>query len=205
VTLTVWRRFPPGQVHFVRSLDLSTLGELADGETLSGSFFIESVILPARLRVLPKGFFVRCRRLSHVGTSGCVALEEIRVSVFDGCRSLREFVFPSMICKVGAAFAGTSIVCLDLSETQAEEAFVHAMKCLERLVLPRCCTLVGASGLPMLRSVVFGMCGRGYFGWNPRQVRLESRVAPAIGGSLAGDTFAEVACVMGRESFPFPP
>jgi hypothetical protein len=136
-----------------------------------------------------------------------VALEEIGWEAFDGCRSLREFAFPSMVRRVCAAFAGTSIVCLDLSETWAESVNVHAVKCLERLLLPRRCTLFGASGLPGLRCAAFGMCGGWLFGWSPRQVRLESLVAPASGGPLAGDatTFAEVACVLGRESFPFPP
>jgi hypothetical protein len=136
-----------------------------------------------------------------------VALEEIGWSAFDGCRSLREFICPSTIRKVDGAFAGTSIICLDLSETRAESVSVHDMKCLERLVLPRRCTLFGASGIPALRSVAFGTCGRGLFGWSPRQVRFTSLVAPTIGGPLTGDTstFAEVARVLGRESFPFPP
>jgi hypothetical protein len=77
----------------VKSLDLSTLGELPRGETLSGSFFLESVILPARLRVLPACFFARCPRLSHVGTSGCVALEVIGWSAFDRCRSFASSLF----------------------------------------------------------------------------------------------------------------
>jgi hypothetical protein len=88
------------------------------------------------------------------------------------------------------------------------------MKCLERLVLPRGCTLFGASGLPALRSVAYGVCSDGLLSWNPRQVRFESLVAPAIGGPASAiggpltgrtTTFADVACVLGRESFPFPP
>jgi hypothetical protein len=203
----MWRRLPNTELRFVRSLDLSTLGELPGGETLSGSFSLETVILPARLRVLPESFLSRCPRLSHVGTSGCVALEEIMLNAFDGCRSLREFVFPSMVREVEWAFAGTSVVCLDLSETRAESVNVHDMKCLERLVLPRGCTLFGASGIPALRGVAFGACCDGIFGWNPRQVRFESLVAPTIDGPLTGgtSTFAEVARVLGREAFPFPP
>jgi hypothetical protein len=207
VTLTLWRRLPKDQLRFVRSIDLSTLGELPGSETVAGSFFLESVILPARLRVIPDGFFKRCPRLSHVGTSGCVALEKIAWCAFDGCRSLREFSFPSTIRTVGGAFAGTSIVCLDLSETRADRINVHDMKCLVRLVLPRCCTLGSASGLPALRSVAFGTCGRWLFSWSPRQVRFEGLVTRALGGLLTGgtSTFGEVACVLGRESFPFAP
>jgi hypothetical protein len=207
VTLTVWRSFPRDQLRFVRSLDLSTLGELPRGETLSGSFYLESVILPARLRVIPEGFFGWCPRLSHVGTGGCVALEEIGSSAFEGCRCLREFVFPSTIRKAYSAFAGTSIICIDLSETRAELFSGHEMKCLKQLLLPRGCTLSGASGLPALRSVAFGTCRRWPSGWNPCQVRFESLVAPRVGGQSTRDTrtFAEVANVLGRESFPFPP
>jgi hypothetical protein len=207
VTLTVWRSFPKDQLCFVRSLDLSTLSELPVSETLAGSFFIESVILPARLRVLPRCFLMRCPRLSHVGTSGCMALEEIMWKAFDGCCGLREFGFPSMTRRVSSAFAGTSIVCLDLSETRAGWVEFHDVKCLERLALPRGCILFGASGLPALRSLAFGMCGDGFFGWNPRQVRFESLAAPVNGGPLmvGKSTFAEVACILGRESVPFPP
>jgi hypothetical protein len=61
-----------------------------------------------------------------------------------------------------------------VSETRAKSVKVYDMKCLERLVLPRRCTLSSGSGLPALRSMVFGACDDGLFGWNPRQVRFES-------------------------------
>jgi hypothetical protein len=54
--------------------------------------------------------------------------------------------------------------------------------------------------------VTFGVCGEETH-WSPREVRFESLAAPAKGGPLAVDArvFGEVACVPGRESFPFPP
>jgi hypothetical protein len=66
--------------------------------------------------------------------------------------------------------------------------------------------LQDAFGLPALRSVTFGVC-RAPSGWNPCQVRFESLTAPVIGEQLGVGTrvFAEVARVLGRESFPFPP
>jgi SAM-dependent methyltransferase len=206
VTLTVWRSFPKDQRGFVRSIDLSAVDELPRWETLSGSFLLESVILPARSRVLPSRFVESCPRLSNVETAGCGALEAIQWYVFEGCRSLREFVFPSMIRMVRSAFGGTSISCLDLSATRAESILVGNMKFLMQLVLPRRCLLRCASGLPALRSVTLGSCGE-FWGWNPREVRFESLAAPAKGGPLAATTcvFAEVACILGRESFPFPP
>jgi hypothetical protein len=111
-----------------------------------------------------------------------------------------------MVRVVGAAFGGTSIVCLDLSETSAESVEAQDMKFLERLVLPRCCILTYAFGLPALRSVTFGD-GLVSGCWNPLQVRFESLTAPVNGEQLGVGTcaFAEVACVLGRESFPFPP
>jgi hypothetical protein len=135
-----------------------------------------------------------------------VALEVIEFAAFQGCRSLREFVFPSMIRAVSLAFGVTSIVCLDLSGTEAESVSLMSMKFLERLVLPRRCNLNCASGLPALRSVTVGVCNK-FDGWNPREVRFESLAAPTKGGLLVASTraFAEVACVLGRESFPFPP
>jgi hypothetical protein len=206
VTLTVWRQIPDDQRRFVRSIDLSAIGPLPMCENLSGSYFLESVILPRRLRVLPARFFEHCPRLSHVGTTACVALDEIGYDAFKGCRSLREFVFPSMTRVVGRAFGGASITCLDLSETRAESIEAQSMKFLERMMLPRRCILTSACGLPALRCVILGACG-GCCSENPRQVRFESLAAPAKGGPLALGTcvFAAVACLLGRESFPFPP
>jgi hypothetical protein len=205
VTLTRWGQIPRDQLCFLRSIDLSALGELPRGEDLSGSYFLESVILPARLRILPSRFFWRCPRLSHVETTACVALEEIGYEVFRGCRNLCKFVFPVMIRKVGPAFGGTSIVCLDFSGTRAKSVQVQDMKFLEQLVLPRCCILECADGVPALRSVTFGASG-GSLSWNPRQMRFESLAVPAEGIPLAVRTciFAEVACLLDRESSPFP-
>jgi hypothetical protein len=206
VTLTVWRMFPDDQLDFVRSMDLSAVDELPKWGSLSGSFFIESVILPTRLRALPGDFARGCARLSHVGTAGCRALEKIGCDAFRCCRSLREFVFPSMVREVDSAFTGTSIVSVDLSGTQARSMSVVGMGLLESLRLPRCCILKVAFGLPALRSVTFGACDD-FWCTSPREVRFESLASPAQGGSLAVGTcaFAEVACVSGRESFPFPP
>jgi hypothetical protein len=206
VTLTTWGHVPRDQLRFVRSIDLSAFGELPAHETLSRLSFLESVILPVRIRVVPRGFLRGCSLLSHVGTTDCVALEMIEWAAFLGCRNLREFVFPLAVRGVGPAFDGTSIVRLDLSETRAESVEVRGMKFLERLVLPRRCILKSAFGLPSLRIVTFGMCG-GDNCWSPREVRFESLTAPAKGGPLAvgACVFGEVARVLGRESFPFPP
>jgi hypothetical protein len=206
VTLTVWRLIPECLLHFVRSIDLSVLGELPDGEGLSGSLFLESVVLPARLRIIPERFLEGCPRLSQVVTSGCVALEEIKWGSFRDCRDLHEFVFPSMVQEVGLAFGGTSMVCLDLSGTEAKSILVGNMKFLERLVLPRRCTLAYGAGLPALRRVTFGACGE-ICGWNPRELRFEGFAAPGKGGQLAvgACAFAEVACLLSRGSLPFPP
>jgi hypothetical protein len=206
VTLAFWGQVPKGQLRFVRSIDLSALCELPAHETLSSLSFLESVILPAGIRVVPDDFFKRCPRLWGVGTADCVALDEIRWDAFLGCRNLREFAFPLMIRKVRRAFGGTSFVRLDLSETQAESVGVQGMKFLERLVLPRRCILEGALGLPALRSVTFGVCSE-ETRWSPREVRFESLAAPAKSGPLAVDAcvFGEVACLLGRGSFPFPP
>jgi hypothetical protein len=206
VAPTFWGQVPKDQLRFVRSIDLSALGELHASETLSNLSFLESVILPARIRVVSVSYFQYCWRLSHVGTTDCVVLEEIGWNAFLACRNLREFVFPVTVRKVGSAFAGTSIVRLDLSETRAESLDAQGMKFLERLVLPRRCVLKSALGLPALRSVTFGVCGD-ETRWSPREVRFESLTAPAKGGPLAvgARAFGEVACVLGRESFPFPP
>jgi hypothetical protein len=206
VTLTVWGRVQKSQLRFVRSINLSALGELPARETLSGLNFLELVILPARIRVVPRFFFAQCPRLSHVGTTDCVALEEIGWNAFLGCRNLREFVFPLTVRKVRPAFGGTSIVRLDLSETRAESVEAQGMKILELLVLPRRCILKSAFGLPALRSVTFGACDE-ETRWSPREVRFESLTAPAKDGPLAVGVgvFGEVACLLGRESFPFPP
>jgi hypothetical protein len=211
MTLTVWRWIPVTERRFVRSFDLSAVGELPRGHGCWNSFFLESVTLPVRLRALPSLFFARCPRLSHVGTAGCMVLEEIGWDAFGGCRRLREFVFPSIVRTVNDPFGGTSITCLDLSGTRAESVAVRDMKFLERLVLPRRCVLKRVCGLPALRTVTFGarpgyIDVRSDFGGNPREVRFESLAAPAKGGPLWTGTcaFAEVACVLGRDSFPFP-
>jgi hypothetical protein len=206
MTLKFWGQLPKGQLRFLRSIDLSALGVPPWGETLSRAHILESVTLPARIRVVPDDFFKQCPRLCHVGTTHCAALEEVGLQAFLGCRNLREFVFPLTVRKVGAAFGGTSIVRLDLSETLAESVEVQDMKFLERLVLPRRCILESVFGLPALRSVTFGLCGE-ETRWSPREVRFESLAAPAKGGPLAvgACAFGEVACVLGCESFPFPP
>jgi hypothetical protein len=206
VTVTVWRGIPRVGLNFVQSIDLSMVDDLSYYGTLSGAFFLESVILSAGLRVLPQQFFERCPRLSHVEATGRVKLEEIEWHAFNACRSLREFVFPLSIREVKSAFGGTSIVRLDLTGTDAEAICVSSMKFLEQLVLPRRCILRGASGLPGLRRVTFGVCNW-FCRWSPREVRMEGLVAPVEGAPLASDAyaFAEVACLLGRESFPFPP
>jgi hypothetical protein len=93
-----------------------------------------------------------------------------------------------------------------LSGTQADSVSLMSMKFLERLVLPRRCILNSAPGLPALRSVTLGACNE-FYDWKPREVRFESLAAPTKGGLLVASTraFAGVACVLGRESFPFPP
>jgi hypothetical protein len=206
VTLTIWRPIAEDQLRFVRSIDLLALEELPRRETLAGALFLESVILPARLRVLPEHFFRRCPRLTHVGTAGCAVLEVIESEAFQGCLCLRDFAFPSIVRVIGSAFKGTSITCIDLSGTQAKSVDIRDMKFLERLVLPRMCAVECAIGVPALRSVIFGVQG-GSFGWSPRQMRFEGFAAPVKGGPLVAGTgaFAEVAYVFGRESFPFPP
>jgi hypothetical protein len=206
VTLAFWGQVPKEQLRFVRSIDLSALGELPVYETLSGSSFLESVILPARIRVIPRFFFAQCPRLSHVGTTDCVALEEIEWNAFLGCHNPSKFDFPLTVRRVDMAFGETSIVRLDLSETRAESVEAQGMSFLELLALPRRCILKSAFGLPALRSVTFGACDEGTC-WSPREVRFESLTAPTKDGPLAVDVcvFGEVACLLGLESFPFPP
>ena len=111
-----------------------------------------------------------------------------------------------MIREIGSAFGGTSMVCLDCSETRGESVQVQDMKFLERVVVPRRCKLEIACGFPALRSVTFGVCD-GSFGWGARQLRFESLAATEKRGPLAAGTyaFAEVACLLGREAFQFPP
>jgi hypothetical protein len=110
-----------------------------------------------------------------------------------------------MVSVIDATFGGTAMVGLDLSGTRAKTVSVWYMKFLERLVLPRGCFLHGVAGLPSLRSVTFGTCDL-LCSWNPREVRFESLASPDDGAPLATSThaFAEVGCVLGRESFPFP-
>jgi hypothetical protein len=114
MTLTAWGQIPKEQLCFVRSIDLSALGEWPKGATLSDSFFLESVILSERLRVIPVGSFGRCPRLAHVGITHCLALEEIESAAFRGGRSLREFVLPLMVRVVDAAL-GASRSCASTS------------------------------------------------------------------------------------------
>ena len=67
-----------------------------------------------------------------------------------------EFWFPPTVRRVGTAFAGTAIRCLDLSETRTIEADFSDMRFLERVVLPRGCVWHGSGGVPSLRSLTFG-------------------------------------------------
>jgi hypothetical protein len=123
VFVSGWRDFGRHALQFVRSIDISALplAEFPDGATLSGDAFLESAILPTRLRDLPESFrsskttvqhrvadnircrdlpgyfFSSCWRLSHVGTAGCTALETIDFDALIHCRSLDEFDFPRTI------------------------------------------------------------------------------------------------------------
>jgi hypothetical protein len=130
----------------------------------------------------------------------------IERDAFQDGDGLHELLFPVMVREVSPTFGGTSIVCLELSGTRAESAEIRDMKFLERMVLHRRCILESALGLPSLRSATRGACW-GSFSWNVHQVRFENLVVPRRGGPLAVSrcVFAEVPCVSGRESLPFPP
>jgi hypothetical protein len=116
VAMTNWRHFDDGGRFLLCSLDLSALRltEFPPGATLRGSPFLESVVLPPGLRVLPTQFLFECWRLSRVETAGCVALETIERRAFAGCTSLKAFSVPSTVRKVDRhAFVDAGITCLD--------------------------------------------------------------------------------------------
>ena len=208
VTMTGWRPMPKAELRLVRSLDLSALqiAEFPPGSTVEGSVFLESTVLPCGLRVLPSMFFAGCCRLSRIDTSGCTSLEIIESAACIGCRSLRAFKFPQAMRVVYHAFPGTAITCLDLSETAAERVHVERMMFLERLVVPRRCTLHCAV-VPALSCVTLAALTSDCDGpFRPRRVRFEILKSPASPKLCDGRVHAELASVHSRESIPsFPP
>jgi hypothetical protein len=209
VTLTTWRDFGEEEARFLRALDLSGLAvESLPAHGLWCMPWLERAVLPAGLRVLPRGFFGNCSRLAAVDASGCTALESIKRRACEGCRALRSFAFPPTIRVLSFAFRGTSIARIDLSDTNAERADVSGMLLLEELVLPRRCVLYGAAGVPSLRRVTFGAGGdTKHFGWRPAEVRFGGMTADAdfSPGLAHARVYAEVACLMASETVPFLP
>jgi hypothetical protein len=125
VKLTSWRAFPEEWKPLLRVVDLSGLavGRLPDGATLEGFVWLEKVVLPTGLRVLPDGFFRGCCRLLSIDTS-YTALEEIGIWACHGCLSLTSFPFPRTVREVWASFEGTSITSIDLTSTAAEKVAI---------------------------------------------------------------------------------
>jgi hypothetical protein len=201
----------------LRIIDLSglTLKLVRRGATFKGLVWLEGVVLPTGLRVLPRNIFRGCWRLWSIDTSR-TALEEIEDGACDKCRSLAAFVFPPTLREIAArvfgedseTFSGTSITSMDLSGTKAEKVVVGEMIFLVELVLPRRCVLEGVWAVPSLRRVTFGASGNvSDFAWHPTEVRLESLKADAdfSPGLLEARVYGEVACEMGHETLPFPP
>jgi hypothetical protein len=228
VTMTIWRGFEIGEIQFLRKVDLSRLrvdhrtekawegdcwsnSDTSASDGLSGAMNLESVILPANMWRVPKFFCNNCPRLSHVGMSYCTELLAVEYAAFGGCRSLREFSFPSTLRRLDYSFHGASIITIDLSGTAVEHVNISEMMLLERIVLPRRCMLSVHGGVPRLRTVTFGAYSLLY-AWSPRMLRFESMERRKRDASLPVQSsgrqsyaFAEVACVLGRDSFPFPP
>jgi hypothetical protein len=228
VIMTNWRKFEPDELQFVRTIDMSSLkidyskpppwgvrwnsrDRDSGGEGLSGAMYLEWLKLPAEMVSVPCFFCNGCPRLSHVETSACKWLVSTDYAAFAGCRSLRDFRFPSTFLRLDYSFAGTSIVAIDFTGTRVERVRISEMMWLERLVVPRWCVLSIEAGVPRLRTVIFGAYGSLY-GWSPRILRFESLQSAnpepflsLISGTRPAYAFAEVACVLGRDSFPFPP
>jgi hypothetical protein len=170
--------------------------------------WLEGVVLPTGLRVLPQGFFGECWRLTSIDARR-TALEAIGMFACSGCRSLTAFEFPpTFLCMEYAAFDSTSITSIDLTETAAERVVVCDMVILVDLVLPRRCVLDHVQGLPSLRRVTFGASDKvKKFAWHATDVRFDGLNADAdfSPGLLAARVYGEVACEMGCETLPFPP
>jgi hypothetical protein len=207
--MTAWRHPFTNELAFLRSIDMSALQLTAFPplSTLQDSVFLEAVVLPAGLRVIPTWFFANCLRLTRVDTAGCTALEVIGDRSFANCPALREFRFPSSVRLVDDAFHRAAITCVDLSETLVERAGFKWMTFLERVILPRRCVLDDARGLPSLRSLTFGfLSGSGVaFTRRASEIRFESMRSGAEKELFAGRVSAEVAAVLSRESSPSSP
>jgi hypothetical protein len=184
------------------------IGLLPDDATLEGLIWLEKVVLPTAVRVLPKQFLRECWRLASIDTSRS-ALEEVGEGACDGCRSLAAFAFPRTVRSLGhGAFAGTAMVNMDLSGTVIDSLSVAGMTFLADLLLPRRCVLTCLSGVPSLRRVTFTATEDGKsFVWHPTEVRFEGLTADAdfSPGLLEARVYSEVACELGRETIPFPP
>jgi hypothetical protein len=216
VKVTIWREIPGRWKPFLRVIDLSglTLELLPRGATFKELVWLEGVVLPTGLRVLPRNLFRGCWRIRSIDTSR-TALEKIEDGAFDECRSLTAFVFPTTLREMAVtrfeesgAFRGTSITSMDLSGTMAEKVVVCEMILLVELVLPRRCVLEDIWDVPSLRRVTFGASRRhGSFQWHLTEVRFDSLKADAdfSQGLLEARVYGEVACEMGHETIPFPP
>jgi hypothetical protein len=215
--MTAWREIPVEWKPFVRMIDLSglTLELLPQSATFNALAWLEGVVLPTGLRVLPVNLFRGCWRLWSIDTSR-TALEQIKGGACGECRSLAAFVFPPTLREIAwrrfgrgcEAFSGTSITCMDLSGTMSEKVVFGDMVFLSELVLPRRCVLEGAWAVPSLRRVTFGAYrGRRSFAWHPTEVRFESLNADAdlSPGLLGARVYGEIACELGCETLPFPP
>jgi hypothetical protein len=211
VFATGWRAFRPDECVFIGSIDMSELHELPQGATLANCPWLETAILPNGLRVLPRGFFRLCWRLSHIGTSACTALDRLCPSACECCRSLSRFDFPRSSREVEDAFCFTAIEEVDLSDTFAESAGFQNMTLVERLILPRGCVLEYIIGLPALRILTFGGAGdEEHFsiGSQISEVRFESFLAPRkeAAGLKRARVHGEVTAVFTRESnSSYPP
>jgi hypothetical protein len=213
VLVTSWRTFEKRELKFLRSIDMSALklAEFPRDATLSKCSWLESAILPPRLRVLPTRFFERCWRLSHIDTSGCTVLDTIGMSACEACRDLSTFDFPRTIRRVDAcAFLGTAVQEVDLSETVARFAVFSWMVFLERLTLPRRCAPCGLVGVAALRSLTLGRAPDAdavCFGSHLREIRFGSFLAPRqkAAGLASARVHAEVAAVWTGESRPSVP
>jgi hypothetical protein len=216
VKMREWREMPVEWKPFLRVIDLSglTLELLPSGATFRELAWLEGVVLPKGLRVLPRSLFRGCWRLWSIDTSH-TALEKIEGGACVECRSLAAFVFPPTFREIGwgqwgesEALSGTSITRMDLSGTLARKMVVAEMIFLVELVLPRRCVLQGIWDVPLLRRVTFGASrGPRDFVWHPREVRFESLKADAdfSPGLLEARVYGEVASEMGHETIPFPP
>jgi hypothetical protein len=210
VKVTEWPEIPVEWEPFLRIIDLSglTLELLPRYDTFNCLIWLERVILPTGLRVLPRKIFRGCWRLWSIDISR-TALERIEGGACGECRSLAAFAFPPTLREVGwSAFSGTSITSIDLSGTKAEKVVVGEVIFLVELVLPRRCVLDGIWTVPSLRRVTFGASRNlRNFAWHPTDVRFESLSADAdfAPGLLEARVYGEVACEMGHETLPIPP